>query len=199
MSGRWSLLTPHANVLLALDSDPEARLYHLADDAGASYRWMVKITSELLEAGYLERDRHGRTYTYVVTAPQHEGTPDGRYSELLQLARVLTRVNEVTTSADLDAEARAAGFGPSDQATFRSTTTNDDSDELRSDLGRLRHDVLLETEHLRRVQAECRHLEATIERARAVLRYPSLSPVTSDNATTSTRPPGAAATTHEGS
>lgn len=160
-SGRWTLLTPHANVLLALDSDPETRLNQLAEDAQVSYRWMVKITSELLDGGYLQRTRHGRTFTYEVTCPGTSDMLDQRASRVHQLAHVLANGARVPIEPSSAAD--------QDRAEVLADST---STALGAELEQLRYQVVLETQRLRRIQAECRHLEATIERARSILREP---------------------------
>ncbi|MCB0966396.1 MAG: hypothetical protein KDB37_06135 [Ilumatobacter sp.] len=158
--GRWTLLTPHANVLLALDADPDTKLVDLADDTQVSYRWMVKITSELLDAGYLDRTRHGRTYRYEVTCPGESDLIDPRAARVHQLSHVLASSTRVVPPEEPVAEDRSVVLADS------ATTT------LAAELEHLRYEVVLETQRLCQIQAESRHLEAAIERARSALREP---------------------------
>ena len=63
---RWTFLTNHAHVLLALTRDPEARLRDVAQLVGITERAAQRIVAELEEAGYLTRTRDGRRNRYEV-------------------------------------------------------------------------------------------------------------------------------------
>ena len=60
MSSSWTFLTNHAHVLLLLDKDPDLRLRDLAAAVGITERAAQRIVSELIEGGYLTRQRVGR-------------------------------------------------------------------------------------------------------------------------------------------
>ncbi len=62
----WTFLTNHAQVLLLLSDDPEARVRDLAQQMGITERAVQRIVAELIEAGYLSRTRQGRRNRYVV-------------------------------------------------------------------------------------------------------------------------------------
>jgi len=60
----WTFLTNHAHVLLTLALDPELRIRDVAVKVGITERAAQRILHDLVEAGYVERQRHGRRNTY---------------------------------------------------------------------------------------------------------------------------------------
>jgi DNA-binding MarR family transcriptional regulator len=85
---RWTFLTNHAHVLICVANDPGARLRDIAASIGITERAAHRILSELVEAGYVVRERDGRRNRYQVRAELPLGGPlgDGReVGELLAL------------------------------------------------------------------------------------------------------------------
>lgn len=85
---RWTFLTNHAHVLVCVAKDPGARLRDIAASIGITERAAHRILSELVEAGYVVRERDGRRNRYQVRAELPLGGPlgDGReVGELLAL------------------------------------------------------------------------------------------------------------------
>ena len=64
--GGWRFLSNHGQVLVFVAREPHARLRDIADAAGITERSAHRIVSELVEGGYLERKRHGRSNHHVV-------------------------------------------------------------------------------------------------------------------------------------
>jgi DNA-binding IclR family transcriptional regulator len=62
----WSFLTNHAQVLVCIAQDPGIRLREIGDEVGITERAAHRIVSELAEAGYISRKRHGRRNHYTV-------------------------------------------------------------------------------------------------------------------------------------
>ncbi len=60
----WTFLTNHAHVLLCVTRDPEARLRDVAALVGITERAAQRIVADLVDAGYLERERDGRRNRY---------------------------------------------------------------------------------------------------------------------------------------
>jgi predicted ArsR family transcriptional regulator len=60
----WTFLTNHAHVLVALAADPTQRVRDVAVRVGITERAAQRILHDLVAAGYLERDRHGRRNAY---------------------------------------------------------------------------------------------------------------------------------------
>jgi DNA-binding IclR family transcriptional regulator len=62
----WSLLTPHAQVLLCIARDPHARVREIAATVGISERGAHQIVADLVDAGYVRRARVGRRNQYAI-------------------------------------------------------------------------------------------------------------------------------------
>lgn len=65
-TGGWDFLTNHAHVLLCVAHDPGIRLRDIAAAVGVTERSAHKILSELVDEGYVLRERHGRRNRYEV-------------------------------------------------------------------------------------------------------------------------------------
>jgi MarR family len=63
---RWSFLTNHAQVLLAIAGDPTIRLREIGAAVGITERAAHRIVGELAAAGYVTRERLGRRNRYTV-------------------------------------------------------------------------------------------------------------------------------------
>ena len=65
-SAAWSFLTNHARVLLCIAEDPTLRLREIGDRVGITERAAHRIVNELVDAGYVSRQRSGRRNHYTV-------------------------------------------------------------------------------------------------------------------------------------
>ncbi len=68
---RWTFLSNHSHVLLCLHREPDLTLREVANRVGITERSVQRILSELEEAGYLHRERHGlrNRYRFRSSAP----------------------------------------------------------------------------------------------------------------------------------
>jgi DNA-binding IclR family transcriptional regulator len=89
----WQFVTNHTQVLLCIADDPEIRIRDIADAVGITVGSAQRILTDLVEAGYLERERLGRRNRYVIDyqAPMHrhaaqDGHEIGGLLRLLRLA-----------------------------------------------------------------------------------------------------------------
>ncbi|TFC81291.1 ArsR family transcriptional regulator [Cryobacterium cheniae] len=62
----WTFLTHHAHLLLAIAENPDARVEELADTVGVSSRAALSIMADLVEGGYIRRERVGRRNHYSI-------------------------------------------------------------------------------------------------------------------------------------
>ena len=62
----WDFLTNHAHVLICVADDPGIRLRDIAAAVGITERAAHRILSELVEEGYVVRERQGRRNRYEV-------------------------------------------------------------------------------------------------------------------------------------
>src|SRR3954449_6911098 len=88
-SARWDFLTNHAHVLLTVSQDPGIRLRDIAAAVGITERSAHKILSELVDEGYVLREREGRRnrYEVVTEVPLRHPLAQGR--EVGDLLKVL--------------------------------------------------------------------------------------------------------------
>jgi DNA-binding IclR family transcriptional regulator len=89
----WQFVTNHTQVLLCLARNPDVRLRDVADEVGITERAAQKILTDLVEAGFVERERQGRRNRYLINyeAPMlrhaaQDGKQIGGLLELLRLA-----------------------------------------------------------------------------------------------------------------
>jgi IclR helix-turn-helix domain len=73
---QWSFLTNHAHVLLCIAHDPNSRLRDIADAVGITERAAHRIVAELVDEGYVTRERRGRRNFYEVHPEQPFGHPN---------------------------------------------------------------------------------------------------------------------------
>ena len=64
----WSFFTNHARVLICITRDPGLRLRDLAAALGITERSAYGIVSDLVEAGYVVKEKDGRRNRYRVQA-----------------------------------------------------------------------------------------------------------------------------------
>jgi uncharacterized membrane protein len=85
----YQFLTNHAQVLLCVAHDPGVRLRDIAQAVGVTERTAHRIVSELVEDGYVVRERIGRRNVYKVKPelplhhPLAEETEQRRIGDLL--------------------------------------------------------------------------------------------------------------------
>ena len=70
----WTFLTNHALVLLCIADDPEARLRDIAASLKMTERSAFGIVTDLVEAGYVVKEKDGRRNRYHIQA--HLPLPD---------------------------------------------------------------------------------------------------------------------------
>ena len=87
---RWTFLSNHAQVLLCVAQDSSSRLRDIGERVGITERAAHRIIDELVEAGYLTRERRGRRSHYTIVG--HLPLPDhvARDQKVGDLLAVLT-------------------------------------------------------------------------------------------------------------
>ena len=85
----WQFVTNHTQVLLAIARDPDLRLRDIADDLGITVGSAQRILSDLVEGGFVTRERHGRRNRYLINRDsdmlRHEAQGGRRIGGLLDL------------------------------------------------------------------------------------------------------------------
>ena len=90
-SPKWDFLTNHAHVLICVARDPGARLRDIAAAVGITERASHRIVSELVEEGYVSRERRGRRNHYEVKTDLPLPHPLAAESEVGDLLKLLVR------------------------------------------------------------------------------------------------------------
>ena len=86
----WRFLSNHTQVLLVIAHDPEARLRDVADAVGITERAAQRIVADLVETGYLTRERVGRRNHYLINREgkmRHDAQLGQEIGPLLDLLR----------------------------------------------------------------------------------------------------------------
>jgi DNA-binding IclR family transcriptional regulator len=82
----WTFLTSHASVLLEVARVPDATVRDIATRSELTERQAHRVLADLVEGGYIERERHGRRNHYRVNAAlplRRKSVADRRVGELL--------------------------------------------------------------------------------------------------------------------
>ncbi|GGI03600.1 helix-turn-helix transcriptional regulator [Egicoccus halophilus] len=87
----WTFLTNHGHALVCISRDPDVRIRDIAELVGITERAAQSIVADLVEAGYVNRQRIGRRNRYEVNHDRplrHELEADSRVGELLKVLQV---------------------------------------------------------------------------------------------------------------
>jgi DNA-binding transcriptional ArsR family regulator len=87
--GQWDFLTNHAHVLTCVAHDPGVRLRDIAAAVGITERATHRILSELVEEGYVLRERQGRRNRYEVVRDRPMRHPLVEEREIGDLLEIL--------------------------------------------------------------------------------------------------------------
>ena len=86
----WTFLTTHARVLLLVAHDPGIRLRDIAASLGITERSAFGIISDLVEAGYVVKEKDGRRNRYHVQAHLPLPEPTARERTVGEVLALLT-------------------------------------------------------------------------------------------------------------
>jgi DNA-binding MarR family transcriptional regulator len=85
----FSFLTNHGLTLLCIAHDPDVRMRDIAADVEITERAAQRIVADLIEAGYLDRERVGRRNRYTIQTSLPISLPARRDIDLNALLNVL--------------------------------------------------------------------------------------------------------------
>lgn len=86
----WTFLTNHSHVLLCIAADPGIRGRDIAEKVGITERSAQSIIADLVDGGYLIREKVGRRNHYEVQPDlplRHPIERDHQVTELLRLVK----------------------------------------------------------------------------------------------------------------
>jgi hypothetical protein len=85
----FAFLTNHGLALLCIAQDPSVRMRDIAADLQITERAAQRIVADLIQAGYLDREREGRRNRYTIRAGLPISLPARRDIDLNALLNVL--------------------------------------------------------------------------------------------------------------
>ncbi len=85
----FGFLTNHGLTLLCIAGDPAIRIRDIAADVQITERAAQRIVADLVDAGYVDRERVGRRNRYTIQAGLPISLPDKRDVDLNSLLDVL--------------------------------------------------------------------------------------------------------------
>jgi DNA-binding HxlR family transcriptional regulator len=86
---RWTFLTNHAHVLIALDGTPGLVLREVANQVGITERAVQRIIQDLEEEGFIRRHKVGRRNEYEVLVDQPLRHPLESHRDIGDLLRLV--------------------------------------------------------------------------------------------------------------
>jgi predicted transcriptional regulator len=85
----WHFLTNHTQVLLCIARTPDVRLRDVAQEVGITERAAQRILTDLVDSGYVDRERHGRRNQYRVNPHAYMRHPAQEGREIKGLLELL--------------------------------------------------------------------------------------------------------------
>jgi len=93
----WTFLTPHARALLCVAHDPGVRLRDIAASLGITERSAFGIITDLVEAGYVVKEKDGRRNRYHIQAHLPLPEPDGQERTIGEILALLVGSDTAAT------------------------------------------------------------------------------------------------------
>ncbi len=90
-------MTYHARVLLCVAHDPGMRLRDIAASLNITERSAFGIITDLVEAGYMVKEKNGRRNRYHIQAHLPLPEPDGRERTIGEILALLTGTDAPAT------------------------------------------------------------------------------------------------------
>ncbi|MEU7516093.1 winged helix-turn-helix domain-containing protein [Streptomyces sp. NPDC042898] len=118
----WTFVTHHARILVMILRDPETRLRDMAEACGLTERAAQAIVTDLENAGYLTRTRHGRRNHYRITPGTRFRHPAEGPHEIADLLNLLAGL-DTTPDEETASSTSTAPSDPSATAGTRPGTT----------------------------------------------------------------------------
>ncbi len=92
----WSFLTTHGLAFLVIAHDSHARMRDIGDAIGVTERTAQRVVTDLIDAGYVKRERPRRRNIYTIQAGSRLRLPLQRDMQLGELLTVLAPAGTTT-------------------------------------------------------------------------------------------------------
>lgn len=93
---KWTFLTHHAHVLIAVAQEPTLTVDQIAARVGITPRATAGILKDLAQEGYLDIEKHGRRNSYQVLKNNQLRHPVNSDANLAQLVELFAKSNART-------------------------------------------------------------------------------------------------------
>jgi DNA-binding MarR family transcriptional regulator len=100
----WRFLTNHTQVLLCIARTADIRLRDVAEQVGITERAAQRILADLVDAGFIERERRGRRNEYRINPHLHMRHPAQEGQEIRGLLELLGAYDPKAPATDARAE-----------------------------------------------------------------------------------------------
>ena len=90
----WTFLSSHAHILICLAENPQAKLRDIADRVGVTERTVMRLITQLDQAGFLKRSRRGRGNHYEIIVREPLRHPIEARCTVEMLLRTVLEANE---------------------------------------------------------------------------------------------------------
>jgi DNA-binding transcriptional ArsR family regulator len=90
----WSFFTNHAQALVCIAQDPGVRLRDVATVLGVTERRAFDIVNDLVEAGYVEKEKDGRRNLYRIRTQLPLRRPIGKEPTIGEVLGMLVDVDD---------------------------------------------------------------------------------------------------------
>ena len=87
-SGKWTLLSNHGHVLVALSKDPTLRIRDLVESIGITERSVRAIIADLKDGGYISIVKSGRRNEYRINEDANFRHPAEATYQVNQLLKI---------------------------------------------------------------------------------------------------------------
>jgi MarR family len=105
----WTFLTTHARVLLLVAHDPGIRLRDIAASLNITERGAFGIITDLVEAGYVLKEKDGRRNRYHIQADLPPPEPTAREHTVGEVLALVTGIDVTVTGKSAGAAGRRGG------------------------------------------------------------------------------------------
>lgn len=121
MHSRWTFLTNHAHVLLAVAGSPDARVQDIAATVGITPRATLLILQDLEDAGYIHRTRIGRRNHYTLHHDRPFRHPTTAHHNVDELLTIFADLAVTRPVGDLDPASQPRSEPPASRTSKSST------------------------------------------------------------------------------
>ena len=121
MHNRWTFLTNHAHVLLAVAGSPDARVQDIAATVGITPRATLLILQDLEDAGYIHRTRIGRRNHYTLHRGRPFRHPTTAHHNIDELLTIFADLAVTRPVGDLDPASQPRSERPGTRTSKSST------------------------------------------------------------------------------